>query len=119
MLTNSQENSLGEWETVLSPQDDRALRRLAAAMVKEAIDDMRRGRSGGDYLGAWRWVNGYSEDGLTFDMCAGLLGYRTDDLRERIERRCKLRRASTTPRARRELRAAASVSRPTAVVAAS
>jgi hypothetical protein len=64
-------------------QADRALKRLAGAVLIQALQDAssgpRRFREE-----ALEWINGKETDGLSFDLCCSLLNRSPDDVRSRL-----------------------------------
>ncbi len=67
----------------LTPQDDPGLRRLAKAVVTQALEDLTLGDVH-SCTAAWDWLQGHNTEGLTFETCCSLLGHRPDDLRRRL-----------------------------------
>ena len=62
---------------------DAYYRKLAAAVILQALDDLYKGSTGQREL-AWNWISGKSEDGLSFELCCKLLD------RDAEDSRCKL-----------------------------
>lgn len=63
--------------------EDTRFRRLAAAVILQALDDLYKGSRRQREL-AWSWLSGTSEDGLSFELCCKLLD------RDAEDSRCKL-----------------------------
>ena len=67
-------------------QANRALQRLAGAVLIQAIQDA----SSGPFRireEALRWIDGETDAGMTFNLCCSLLGRDPDDVRQRLRNR--------------------------------
>jgi len=64
--------------------EDTRFRRLAAAVILQALDDLYKGSRRQREL-AWNWLFGKSDDGLTFELCCKLLDRDAEDSRCKLE----------------------------------
>jgi len=64
----------------LSHRDDPGLRKLAGAMLLQALEDFNEGDAE-THAEASRWFRGENEAGLSFDLCCKLLGRGAEDVR--------------------------------------
>jgi hypothetical protein len=64
----------------LSSRDDAGLRKLAGAMLTQALEDLNEGDEF-TRAEAWQWLNGENEAGLSFALCCKLLGCRAEVVR--------------------------------------
>ena len=64
----------------LTSRDDAGLRKLAAAVLLQALADINEGEEG-TRAEAWQWLNGENEAGLSFELCCQLLGCRPEIVR--------------------------------------
>lgn len=64
----------------LSSRDDAGLRKLAGAMLLQALEDMNEGDED-TRAEAWQWLSGENEAGLSFALCCKLLGCRPEIVR--------------------------------------
>jgi hypothetical protein len=64
----------------LSSRDDAGLRKLAGAMLTQALDDLNEGDEF-TRAEAWQWLSGENEAGLSFALCCKLLGCRPEVVR--------------------------------------
>jgi len=67
----------------LSHRDDPGLRKLAGAMLLQALDDVNEGDEQ-TRAEAWRWFSGENEAGLSFALCCRLLGRGVEDVRNNL-----------------------------------
>jgi hypothetical protein len=64
----------------LTSRDDNGLRKLAGAVLLQAIEDLNEGDAE-TRTETWRWLSGQNEAGLSFALCCKLLGRPADDVR--------------------------------------
>ena len=67
-----------------SDAPDPALRRLAAAVLIQALGDLTRG-SKRERQEALNWMLGKTTGGFSFDFCCRLLGREPDDVLQRVQ----------------------------------
>jgi hypothetical protein len=67
----------------LDSRDDAGLRRLAAAVLRQAVADVSQG-STSECRQTCAWLNGETDEGLSFDLCCRLLGCKPGDMRRRV-----------------------------------
>jgi hypothetical protein len=67
----------------LSYRDDAGLRKLAGAMLLQALEDLNE-ETEETRAEAWRWFNGENEAGLSFALCCTLLGRGVEDVRDSL-----------------------------------
>ena len=73
-----------------SPPDksfvERSLRRLAGAVLLQALDEL--GRGPGKYRDqAQRWMSGQGESAFSFELCCSLLGFRPRYVQDKLTAR--------------------------------
>jgi hypothetical protein len=64
----------------LSSRDDAGLRKLAGAMLVQALEDLNEGDDD-TRAEAWQWLSGENQAGLSFELCCKILGLRTEVVR--------------------------------------
>jgi hypothetical protein len=64
----------------LSSRDDAGLRKLAGAMLVQALEDLNEGDDD-TRAEAWQWLSGENQAGLSFELCCKILGLRTEIVR--------------------------------------
>lgn len=67
----------------LTSRDDAGLRRMARAVLLQALEDLNQG----DELTraeAWQWLSGENEAGLSFELCCRMVGCGPDVVRRKI-----------------------------------
>jgi hypothetical protein len=69
----------------LTSQDDAGLRKLAGAMFVQALEDLKQGDEQ-TRAGAWQWLSGENEAGLSFVLCCRILGCRPEVVRRGLLR---------------------------------
>lgn len=60
----------------LSSRDDAGLRKLAGAMLVQALEDLNEGDDD-TRAEAWQWLSGENQAGLSFELCCKILGLRS------------------------------------------
>ena len=67
----------------LTSRDDAGLRKLAGAMLLQALEDINEGDED-TRAEAWQWFNGETQAGLNFVLCCRILGCRPDLVRHSL-----------------------------------
>jgi hypothetical protein len=69
----------------ITSRDDAGLRKLAGAMLVQALDDLNEGDDD-TRAETWRWLGGRTEAGLNFELCCKILGCRPEVVRRGLLR---------------------------------
>lgn len=64
----------------LTSRDDSGIRKLAGAVLLQAIEDLNEGDAE-VRAETWRWLSGENEAGMSFALCCRLLGQSADAVR--------------------------------------
>ena len=72
-------------EQALDPGQDTRLKRLAAAVILQAVSDLTEKGSAWQRHTAFAWFAGKRDEGLSFEICCKMLDRNTDDTRRKLE----------------------------------
>lgn len=67
----------------LTSRDDAGLRRMARAVLLQALEDLNEGDEV-TRVEAWQWLSGENEAGLSFELCCRMVGCRPEVVRRNI-----------------------------------
>jgi len=73
------------FDEALGDSDEARFRRLAAAVILQAVADLSRQGAPLQRHSARAWFAGQREEGLSFELCCKLLDRDTDDTRRKLE----------------------------------
>lgn len=81
--TFKQESSVNMNRPKLTSRDDAGLRRMARAVLLQALEDLNEGDEA-TRVEAWQWLSGENEAGLSFELCCRMVGCRPEVVRRNI-----------------------------------
>ena len=67
----------------LTSQDDAGLRRMARAVLLQALEDLNEGDDA-TRADAWQWLDGETEAGFSFTLCCKMLGCHPEVVRRNL-----------------------------------